>query len=552
MLLSPVRGLMSDYPLNIATILRRAETYFFDQEIVSVTLTGELSTTTYGATFKRIRKLANALKRMGIKPGDRVGTFAWNTIEHFELYYAVPCIGSVLHTINIRLSASQLTYVINHAEDQVLFVDASLLPLIERSVSQWKSVKQFIVMGGSNYDLALLPNAISYEDLIASENDDCHWPDIDEWSAAGLCYTSGTTGNPKGVLYSHRSQVLHTVSSSMGDNLPIQGNDTALFLVPLFHANGWGWPYICTVVGARIVLPGHRLKPQQIAWLIQEAKVTYGGGVPTLWQGLVDELKIGKYDLKTLRVAFVGGSAAPRILIESYHKNGIAMPQGWGMTETSPSGSNSEPLISQFNEENLGLEEICDFRERQGIPRFGLEIRIVDATGNPLPWDDRAEGELQVRGCYVASGYYNDDSSKSNFHEEGWFSTGDLASISPNGSLWIVDRIKDLVKSGGEWISSVDLENELLSHPFIKEAAVIAVPDGKWSERPVALLVLRDQSCPTRVELERLLIKKFVKFWIPDRFIAVESLPKGSTGKIDKKLLRSMYANEKFNHNPNF
>lgn len=544
-------GQMMDYPLTVTRILMRMCQVVANREIKTKKQGEGVHVYTYKDCYQRICKLAHGLKQLGIQSGDRIGTLAWNCFEHMELYFAVPCMGSVIHTLNLRLSPEQLVYIINHAEDRVIFVDVTLAPLLEKIASQLTSVEKFILIGASSdasKDFKTsLPNVLHYEDLLnQSPSPEFEWPHLDENQAAALCYTSGTTGNPKGVLYSHRSQYLHSMGVLMADVMGLSSGDTVMAVVPLFHANAWGLPYAATLAGANLVFPGPHLLPSNLAQLIQDCKVTLGAGVPTIWMGLFQELKSGVYDFSELRALIVGGAAMPRSLIEAYEEElGIPIVHAWGMTELSPLGTSSSLLNL---DRNMTPGQRYDKKARQGAAAPGIEIRIVGETGEVLPWDGKTPGELQVRGPWVASSYFKESSlpqCSSQFTNDGWFVTGDVANIDASGSMSIVDRSKDLIKSGGEWISSVALENVLMAHPGIKEAAVIGIPDEKWSERPLALIVPLNGSVPSTEELRCELSKSFVKFWIPEKFKVIAEIPKTSVGKFNKKLLRQWFSEGK-------
>lgn len=537
---SGIQGQMMDYPLTITQILMRMRQAVSRRQIVTKTNSGEFHRYTYSDCYKRVSRLAHALKKLGICPGDRIGTLAWNGYEHLELYFAVPCIGSVIHTLNLRLSGDQLAYIMNHAEDRVVFVDVTLLPLLEKIASQLSTVEKFVVIGASKDLKTSLPHIMHYEDLLVEGAEDYPWPALDEQSAAGLCYTSGTTGNPKGALYSHRSQFLHAMGVSMVDALGLSHSDTLMAVVPMFHANAWGLPYAATLVGTDLIFPGPHLKPSDLASLIQDFKVTVAAGVPTLWIGLYQELKARTYDVSHLRALLVGGAAMPRSLIESFEGElGIPVVHAWGMTELSPLGTTSSFLNFQ---KNLSPSDRYDWKARQGVSSPLVEMRIIGEAGRVMPWDGKSPGDLQVRGPWVISSYFRDSAGNSQFTADGWFITGDVATIDQSGCVTIVDRSKDLIKSGGEWISSVALENALMAHPQILEAVVIGVPDEKWSERPFAMVVPKGDALPSVEELKIELSRNFVKFWIPENIRIVKEIPKTSVGKFDKKLIRQRYA----------
>jgi fatty-acyl-CoA synthase len=495
---------------------------------------------TYADLGRRARQLANALTKLGVNQGDRVATLAWNSYRHLEVYYAVPCMGAVLHTLNLRLSSEQLAYVINHAEDSVIFVDEDLVPLLEKLTGQLSTVKHFIIMSNSGKFKTALSPAHDYEKLIADEKPEFTWPEIDENAPMGLCYTSGTTGNPKGVMYTHRSNYIHTVTGGLPDLLGLRRNDVIMAVVPMFHANAWGLPYIATMLGIKQVFPGPTMDGATVCQLIQDEKVTFTGGVPTIWLGVMSELQQnpGKYHLSSLRAMICGGSAPPRAMIDWFETNfGIEFVQAWGMTETSPLGTvcHLKPNMDQWPR-----ERILDIKQRAGIHAPGLELRIVDDAGNEVPHDGLAMGRLLIRGPWIAATYFKEDPAPEKF-PDGWLDTGDVATIDAEGYMAIADRSKDLVKSGGEWISSVDLENAIMAMPGVAEAAVIAVFHPKWQERPLACVVKKPGADLTKELIYDHLEKHFAKWWMPDDIVFIESVPKTSVGKFDKKVLREKF-----------
>lgn len=529
-------GLMMDYPLTLRPILERAYRLYPRRELATK-IGADMHRYTYADLYKRVGKLANGLARLGVERGDRVATLAWNSYRHLELYFAIPCMGAVCHTLNLRLPPDQLAYIINHAEDKVICVDASLLPLLERIADQLAPVQHIVVMADAPFQTSL-PNVVNYEDLIAPESEDYAWPELDEREAAAMCYTSGTTGNPKGVVYSHRSIYLHTLGASQTDGLGLSERDTIMPVVPMFHVLAWGLPYAATMLGCRQIFPGPHLQPRDLAELLQNERVTLTGGVPTLWLGLFHLLESERYDLSNLRCMIVGGSAAPRSLIEAYQKKlNLRILHAWGMTETSPLGT-----VCNLKREMLDWPEDEQYavRAKQGIPMPGVELRAVDENRQEVPWDGKTMGELQVRGPWIIGGYYNDERSAQAFMD-GWFRTGDVITIDPEGYMQIVDRTKDLVKSGGEWISTVELETAIMGHPKVLEAAVIAVPHPKWQERPLALVVVRGDDQPDKQEIYDLLGAHFAKWQLPDDIVFVEAIPKTSVGKFDKKVIRDQY-----------
>jgi fatty-acyl-CoA synthase len=531
-----VNGLMMDYPLTLQHFIERAGRLYPDKEIVT-RLPGGMHRYHYGDFYRRTHRLAKVLQNLGVKPGERVGTLAWNNYRHLELYFAITCYGAVLHTLNLRLSTDDLTYIINHAEDRVIFVDASLAPILEKIRDRIPCVREFVVTDGA----APSPDASNYEDLMNATPDDLYaWPRLDEGCAAGMCYTSGTTGNPKGVVYSHRALFLHSMAFSLADTFALSERDVVLQVVPMFHANGWGKPFAAVMTGSKIVLPGEHPQPRDIARLIQDERVTLMGAVPTIWIGLHNALQEEKFDVSSMRLAIGAGSAIPKKLIETYQKeHGIELRQLWGMTETTPVGTVStlkSYLACRAEDECFAVQA------KQGLPSVGIDIRAVDEKGQEIPWDGATMGELQVRGPWVTSGYYNDARSAAAF-VDGWFRTGDVATIDQEGYIQLVDRAKDVIKSGGEWISSVDLENAIMGHPKVLEAAVIAIEHPTWLERPIAVVVPKPQfrSMITAREILEYLEPRFAKWWLPDEIIFSEAVPKTSVGKFDKKVLRAQF-----------
>lgn len=530
-----MRGTMMDFPLTLQHVFERGTRLFPDREIVSGGTAGS-HRYTYREFGERVHRLANALTtELGVKPGDRVGTFAWNHYRHLELYFAVPMIGAVLHTLNIRLFHDQVSYIVNHAADRYIFADRSLLPVIGKLQPTFQTVERVVVMDdGGECEPG---DELDYERVLSSGAEHCDFPRLDENDAAMMCYTSGTTGNPKGVAYTHRALTLHTFAECIADSLGVSERDTVMALVPMFHANAWGLPYASTMVGAKQVFPGNAMSPEAVLRLIEAERVTLAAGVPTIWIGSLPLLQSGKYDVSSLTRLLCGGSAAPRGLIEGYQKLGLNILHAWGMTETTPIGTVS---ITRQELATADQSVQLEYKARQGMPVPGVELRVLDGEGKTVAWDGKTMGELVARGPWVAASYYNDDRSAESFTPDGWFRTGDVATILPNGYMEIADRTRDLIKSGGEWISSVALENALMAHPKVQEAAVIAIPDERWSERPMACVVLRPDAAGSapEAELTDYLAQHFAKWWLPDRYLFLDELPKTSVGKFDKKAMR--------------
>ena len=535
-----MQGLMMNYPLTLQHAFNHAVRFFWRKEIVTLT-EDEPHRYTYREWGKRTQQLANALMKAGIQQGDRVATFAWNNYRHLELYYAAPCMGAVLHTLNIRLFPEQLVYIINNAEDKIIFVDGDLVPVLESFADQLPTVKQYVIMGDAPKSTGKLQPSVDYETFIRDQPETCEWPTIDENAAAAMCYTSGTTGNPKGVVYSHRSIFLHSMAASMADGMALSEHDTIFPIVPMFHANAWGQPHACMMVGSNIVLPSRFMEPARLAKTMEQEHVTVAAGVPTIWINMLGVLQREKFDLSTLRAVFCGGSAVPKALIEALHKNGINIVQAWGMTETSPLATLSRVRSYQMN---LPLDEQFRIRARQGTAALGVDLRVVDIeTGKEVPWDNETFGEIQVRGPWIAKAYYSDSESAAKF-ADGWLRTGDVAVVDEDGIIQIVDRTKDLVKSGGEWISSVELEGIIMGHPKVLEACVIAIPHETWVERPLACVVPKPEyeGQITKEEIMDFLRPQVAKWWLPDDVAFIDVVPKTSVGKFDKKVLRKRFA----------
>ncbi|HZR96665.1 MAG TPA: long-chain fatty acid--CoA ligase [Gaiellaceae bacterium] len=524
-------GLMMDFPLTLTHLLRRAETFFGDGEIVTRLPDKSIHRTNYRETMRRARRLAGALQALGLGRGTRVATLCWNHYQHLEAYFGIPCGGFVLHTLNLRLHPNDLAYIATHADDRAVIVDRSLLPLLDQFKDRTNIEHVFVVED-------------SYEDLLATASpDDWVEPDLDENEAAAMCYTSGTTGLPKGVVYSHRSSVLH--SFGVGANNPlglgVALNDAILPVVPMFHANAWGYPYLATMQGAKLVFPGQHLDPESLLELMEAEQVNWAAGVPTIWMGILQLLDANprRWDLSHMKAMLVGGSAVPRAMIAGYEsRHGLRIVQGWGMTETSPVASTA---ALPYDLADADDDTRWDFQAMAGIPLPFVEIR-ARVGDDEVPWDGESMGELEVRGPWVASGYYDTPEQADRWTDDGWFKTGDIVSIHPRGFIQIKDRSKDVIKSGGEWISSVELENALMAHPAVAEAAVIAIPDPKWAERPLAAVVLKPGETATTDELREFLAPSFAKWWLPDRIEFVTEIPKTSVGKFRKTALRDQFA----------
>lgn len=531
---------MMNTPLTMPLLMDRGPQLAPEVEIVSK-MRDCVHRYTYADLGRRARRLANALTKLGVKQGDRVATLAWNGYRHLEIYYAVPCMGAVLHTLNLRLSTADLEYIVNHAEDSVIFVDEDLLPLLEKLAGKLPRVKHVVVMSNTGDFKTSFAPAHDYEQLIAAEAAEFTWPEIDENAPMGLCYTSGTTGKPKGVMYTHRSNYIHTITGGLPDLLNLSRADTVMAVVPMFHANAWGLPYICTMLGVKQVFPGATMDGASVCQLIQDEKVTFTGGVPTIWLGVMNELQANrdKYDLSSLQRMICGGSAPPRAMIDWFETNlGIEFVQAWGMTETSPLGTvnHLKPPMNDWPRPRQ-----LDVKQRAGLQAPGLELRIVDDAGNEVAHDGQAMGRLLVRGPWIAATYYKEDPSPEKF-PAGWLDTGDVATLDEEGYMAIADRSKDLIKSGGEWISSVDMENAIMAVPGVAEAAVIAVNHPKWQERPLACVVAKPGAAVTKEQVYAHLEKQFAKWWLPDDIVFIEAVPKTSVGKFDKKVLREQFA----------
>ena len=522
---------MQDSPLTISAMLEHGRRVYGDSRVL--TYEGETTReTTYGEIGGRAHRLASALQRLGVESGDRVGTLMWNTQEHLEAYLAIPSMGAVLHTLNLRLFPEQLAYVINHGGDKVVIVDATVLPLLLRISDELTSVEHYVLVGEA--DATGLGKPVhSYEALLAEADDAFDWPDLDERAAAAMCYTSGTTGNPKGVVYSHRSTYLHSLATATGNVFGIGEGDRILPVVPMFHANAWGLPYAGWFAGADFLMPGRFLQAEPLARMIETHRPTVAGAVPTIWNDLLSYLEDHPADLSSLRLVPCGGSAVPLSLMQAFQdRHGVRIIQAWGMTETSPLAAVAHPPA--------GTTDEWPWRSRTGRVTAGVDLRIVGESGDVLPWDGESVGEIQVSGPWITGSYYREpDPAK---FDNGWLCTGDVACVSSDGFIQITDRAKDVIKSGGEWISSVELENALMAHPSVREAAVVAVPDERWGERPLACVVLRDGVQATCAELGAHLGGKVASWWLPERWAFLAEVPKTSVGKFDKKVLRAQYA----------
>ena len=536
-------GQMMDLPLLISTLIVHADRYHGDTEIVSRRTEGDIHRYTYHDAHLRSRRMANALHGLGVQPGDRVATLAWNGYRHMELYYAISGMGAVIHTLNPRLPADQMSYIINHAEDGVLFFDTTFLPLVEVIAGLCPKIKRYVLMT----DRAHMPAAskiadlLCYEDLIDSHSDEYEWPRLDELTASSLCYTSGTTGNPKGVLYTHRSTLLHTYAVALPDSLNCSASDTILPVVPMFHVNAWGLPYAACMVGAKMVFPGPALDGKSLYELFEAEQVTVSAGVPTVWQGLLAHVEANDLKFSSMRRTVIGGSACPPAMIATFqHKYGVHVLHAWGMTEMSPVGTVASFKVKH---RDLPVEERDRLQGKQGRPVFGVDMKIIDDEGKALPWDGKAFGNLMVRGYAVLSSYFKNDGG--NILHDGWFPTGDVANIDADGYMAITDRSKDVIKSGGEWIGSIDLENIAMAHPKVAMAACIAAYHPKWDERPLLVVVKKPNAELTREEMLGFFEGRTAKWWIPDDVVFVDAIPLGATGKMLKTRLREQLKDHK-------
>lgn len=531
-------GLMQDRPLLISSLIEFAAQYHKDAEIVSRTIEGPIHRYTYSDANRRAKQQAKALQKLGVKLGDRVATLAWNGYRHFECYYAVSGIGAVLHTINPRLFPEQIVYIANHAEDKLLFTDLTFVPLLEAIAGELTSVEHFVIMTDREHmpDTSL-PNVLCYEELLAAEDDDLVWPTFDEKTASSLCYTSGTTGNPKGVLYAHRSTMLHSWAACMPDVLGMSSRDSILPVVPMFHANAWGIVYGAAMCGAKLVFPGAAMDGASVYELLDQEKVTMSAGVPTVWLMLLQYMKEKNLGLPHMDRTVIGGSAAPASMIQAFEQNyDVTVIHAWGMTEMSPLGTTG---VMKAKMADWSFEEKMAYKAKQGRAVFGVEMKITDDDGNELPRDGKAFGHLMVRGPWITNGYFKGEGG--DVLDDGWFDTGDVATLDDEGYMQITDRSKDVIKSGGEWISSIDLENLAVGHPDVTEAAVIGVAHPKWDERPLLIVVPREGASPDKDDILKYMDGKIAKWWMPDDVAFVEEIPHTATGKIQKLSLREQF-----------
>jgi len=532
-------GQMMNMPLMISGLIGHADAFHGDAEIVSRLPEGGLHRYTYHDAHRRSRQLANALIALGIKNGDRVGTLAWNTHRHLEIYYGVSGMGAVCHTINPRLFPEQIAYIVNHAEDSVICFDINFTALVEGLAPLCPAVKGWIAMCDHAHlpKTDKIPNLMAYDDLVSAHSDDYAWPEFDENTASSLCYTSGTTGHPKGVLYTHRSTVLHAYGAALPDGLNLSAGDSILPVVPMFHVNAWGLPYSAAMTGAKLVLPGPLLDGASLFELFESEKVSISAGVPTVWLGLLQHLQTNKLKLSSVKTLVIGGSAAPPAMIRSFAEHfGVTVVHAWGMTETSPLGTANKFKLKHLQ---LSSAEKDKIRVKQGRPLYGVQMKIVDGEGKTLPNDGKAFGDLLVRGPWVMKSYFK--STEPSPLRDGWFPTGDVATLDPDGYMQITDRSKDVIKSGGEWISSIDLENLAMAHPAVMEAAVIGVSHPKWDERPLLLVVKKTGMAVSRDEMLAFMTGKIAKWWLPDDVVFLETLPHTATGKLLKMKLREQF-----------
>ncbi|GAB3538680.1 3-(methylthio)propionyl-CoA ligase [Noviherbaspirillum agri] len=536
---SPLMGQMMSQPLLISSIIQHADRYFGENEIVSRRVEGDIHRYTYRECHKRARQMANALAGLGVKMGDRVATLAWNGYRHMELYYAISGSGAVMHTINPRLHPEQIAYIVNHAEDQYLFFDMTFLPLVEAFAAHCKTTKGFVMMCDRDRmpQETKIANLMCYEDLIDKNSDQYEWPLFDENSASSLCYTSGTTGNPKGALYSHRSTVLHSYASAMPDALNVSARDAVLPVVPMFHVNAWGLPYSVPLVGAKMVFPGAALDGKSLYELFEQEGVTFSAGVPTVWLGLLTYVGQNNLQFSTFKRTVIGGSACPPAMMKAFrHQYGVDVVHAWGMTEMSPLGT---ACTLQTRHMMLPEEQKQAILEKQGHAIFGVDMKIVGDDGKELPWDGKTYGNLLVKGPWIINSYFKGEGG--DVLQDGWFPTGDVATISPDGYMQITDRSKDVIKSGGEWIGTIDLENIAMAHPSVQQAACIGVFHPKWDERPLLVVVKKPGVEVSKEELIKFYDGKIAKWWTPDDVTFVDALPIGATGKVLKNRIREQF-----------
>ncbi len=532
-------GLMQQWPLLIHKVIDYAALQHGTQEVVSRSVEGPITRSTYAKVRQNALKLAQLLKKDGIAPGDRVATLAWNTARHLETWYGITGVGAIYHTVNPRLFPEQITWIINHAEDKLIFVDLTFVPLLEKLQPQLPGLKRYVILtDAAHLPSTSLPNATCYEDWLAGADGDFVWDSFDESTAAGLCYTSGTTGHPKGVLYSHRSNLLHAMANSLPDAVGLSSTGTILPVVPLFHANSWSVAFAAPMVGAKLVMPGPKLDGASVYELLETERVTITAGVPTVWLMLLDYMQRENKTLSTVKRVMIGGAAAPRSMIEAFERGfGVNVFHAWGMTEMSPVGS-----LGTLKSSVTGLieNEMFDVKAKQGYAPFGVEMRITDDSNNQLPWDGKTFGHLKVRGMAVASAYFKGDGGDI-LDEDGFFDTGDVAHIDPQGYMQITDRAKDVIKSGGEWISTIDIENLAVGHPDVREAAVIGAKHPKWDERPLLVIVLKAGKTANRQDILDYMRDKIAKWWMPDDVQFIDEIPHTATGKINKIRLREQF-----------
>jgi acyl-CoA synthetase (AMP-forming)/AMP-acid ligase II len=536
-----MRGLMMDVPLSITSLIQYSAAYHGEVEIVSRTVEGPIHRYTYHDVYRRAQQLAHGLKQLGVENGDRVATVAWNGYRHLELYFGISGTGAVCHTVNPRLSPEQITYIVNHAQDKVIFLDLTFVPLLESLCEQLPSVTSYVIMTDMEHmPVTTLPRVLCYEALLADQPEHFAWPELPEETASSLCYTSGTTGHPKGTLFTHRSTVLHAFAGCFPDNFAFSSHDSVLPIVPMYHVNAWGLPYACAMVGAKLVFPGPKMDSENLYELLDREKVTFAGGVPTIWAMLLDYVRRTGKKLPHLKRVTIGGAAVPpSMMLALEDEFGVEVRQGWGMTEMSPVGTMGSIKGSQLA---LSRQEQLRYKLTQGRPIYGVAMRIVDTSGKELPHDGESSGQLCVRGPWVLSEYYhNKQETEASFDNEGWFHTGDIATIDAEGYLRIVDRSKDVIKSGGEWISSIEIENAAVGHPDVAEAAVIASPHPKWGERPLLVVVAKEGAQPSREQILDYLKARLHKLALPDDVVFTTAIPHTATGKILKTKLREIY-----------